>query len=410
MNDKALEPSKLDHPPTSHDGFEIARSEVERFRASLKDDGRHSMRTAEHYARDLLGLIKDWAEIVDGKPVARTGGATRLSHSPAGDTDTSETGWGDLTPEMLRRLLANRARKGQAATSLRRLLASLRAFYRWRQRERLTGVDPSLGLRGPKLARRLPDTLSIEEIERLTTPLEPITSPEHQRDPARARFLEIRDRALIELFYSSGLRLSELASLTTRDGDMIKREGFVRVLGKGSRERVVPVGCAARAALAELDRATNDLFGLANDAVQTDTIKPAAIGSSSAPCSAEIGLFRAVSGARLSRRSIQERLARRARQTHLERGLHPHQLRHACATHVLESSGDLRGVQELLGHADLATTQIYTHLDFQHLAAVVDRAHPRARRQRPDQDAERRSDADKWTDLKNFNNQITADE
>lgn len=359
-----------------------ATREVDAFRSAIATDGRHSPRTAEHYARDLYGLLADWARLTANHgPDASAPSAPSRPASPTTDEQRAAAlDWAQLDAATLRQLLADRARRRRAASSLRRLLASLRAFYRWRRRVGLPGLDPSVGLRGPKVAQRLPDSLTIEDVARLLEPRRAVasaasrqraatpddargtTDPTLQHHDLCAAFLEARDRALIELFYSSGLRLSELAALDESDGDAIEREGFVRVLGKGGKVRVVPVGRAARHAIRAMRDAAARWWAAAG---RRPDDRP---------------LFRARNGARLARRSIQQRLERRAAQTGLERGLHPHQLRHACATHLLESSGDLRGVQELLGHADLATTEIYTHLDFQYLACVIDRAHPRARR------------------------------
>jgi len=234
--------------------------------------------------------------------------------------------------------------RGLSGRSLARVLSAWRAFYRFALDARLATSDPSAGLKAPKAVRGLPSALTPDEAARLVA----IDAD----DP-----LSLRDRALFELAYSSGLRLSEIAGLDVDALDLRTRE--VRVLGKGSKERIVPVGNAARTALGAWLEARPQL--------------------AAAPGAA---LFVARSGKRLSGRSIQTRLAAWAVRQGLPRHVHPHMLRHSFATHLLQSSGDLRAVQELLGHASIASTQVYTHLDYQYLAKAYDAAHPRARRKR----------------------------
>jgi len=249
---------------------------------------------------------------------------------------------GDLRSSDLRQWAAALHRRGLAPRSIARHLSSARSLYRHLMREALADQNPAQGVRAPRSRPTLPKTLEIEQVAQLVA----------RRDGGT---LAQRDRAITELFYSSGLRLAELAALDL--GDLDHRQGLVRVTGKGRRVREVPIGRMALLALADW---------LA--------VRP--------PISDQPALFLSRDGVRLSTRSIQARLARQARQAGLDRHVHPHMLRHSFATHLLESSGDLRAVQELLGHADIATTQIYTHLDFQHLAKVYDAAHPRARRRR----------------------------
>jgi integrase/recombinase XerC len=200
-------------------------------------------------------------------------------------------------------------------------------------------ASPVLGLKGPRQRRRLPQVLDVDEASCLV-------------EVEAGDALACRDRAILELFYSSGLRLSELCALRWSELDLVEAE--VRVLGKGRKVRVVPVGSAACEALLAWRREQ----GGAPDAA----------------------IFPGRGGRPLSPRAVQQRLRLRAQQQGVWKRVHPHLLRHSCASHLLESSGDLRAVQELLGHADIGTTQIYTHLDFQHLARVYDAAHPRARR------------------------------
>jgi integrase/recombinase XerC len=256
----------------------------------------------------------------------------------AGATDLAR-----LTAQELRRFLSALHGRGLSGRSLARTLSSWRAFYRFAaERDARIKESPCAGLRAPRAARRLPAALSPDEAARL------VAIPGD--DP-----LAIRDRALFELAYSSGLRLAELAGLDVDRVDL--RSGEVRVWGKGAKERIVPVGAAACAAL----RAWLPVRA---------TLK----GADSA------ALFTARGGTRLGGRAIERRLGQWARKLGLPQHVHPHMLRHSFASHVLQSSGDLRAVQEMLGHASIASTQVYTHLDFQALAKVYDAAHPRARR------------------------------
>lgn len=242
----------------------------------------------------------------------------------------------------LRQFVAAEHRRGLAPRSLQRRLSALRSYYQWRLAEGAIPANPARAIRSPRAPRKLPQVLDVDEAVRLVDL--PTDAP-----------LGLRDRALLELFYSSGLRVSELCGLRWRDLDL--DQGLVGVRGKGGKERVVPVGSHARDALAQwrASRAAG-----ANDCV-----------------------FPGRDGRPLTTRAVQLRLKQLALRQGVAKRVHPHLLRHSFASHMLESSGDLRAVQELLGHADIATTQIYTHLDFQHLAKVYDVAHPRARRRRP---------------------------
>ena len=249
-------------------------------------------------------------------------------------------GFATLDPHRMRGFVATEHRAGLMPKSLQRLLSSCRSLFRQLSREGLLTHDPLAGVRGPKVHRKLPQVLDVDEATAL------IESSDGEQG------LGVRDRAMLELFYSSGLRLSELVGLHWQDLDL--HAGEVRVLGKGSKTRVVPVGRHAIAALRALGAAEG-----------TQPTTP---------------IFRGRGGAPISPRTIQARLKTLAMAQGFAKHVHPHLLRHTFASHMLESSGDLRAVQELLGHADIATTQIYTHLDFQHLAKVYDAAHPRARR------------------------------
>ena len=275
-----------------------------------------SAHTLDAYRRDLAAL-QDW--------IAEQGGS---------DIATLQT-------EQLRAFIAAEHRRGLSPKSLQRRLSACRSFYQWLLRHGRIGSNPAAVIRAPKAPRKLPQVLDADEAVRLVEI--PTDGP-----------LGLRDRALLELFYSSGLRLSELCALRWRDLDLA--DGLVTVLGKGSKQRSVPVGSHARTALA----AWKDQQKAATDAP----------------------VFPGRAGQPISPRAVQLRLRLLAQRQGLFKRVHPHLLRHSFASHVLESSGDLRGVQELLGHADIATTQIYTHLDFQHLAKVYDAAHPRAKRKR----------------------------
>jgi len=248
--------------------------------------------------------------------------------------------WRDLRHERLQSLLAQEhRRRGHAPSTLRALASAWRSFFRWLAREGEVVANPAVGLRSPKVRRKLPGVLDPDEMARLV---------EVPGEDAEA----VRDRALLELLYSSGLRVAELCGVRWRDLDA--QAGLLRVTGKGSKTRIVPVGAKALAALAIL-RAQDG-------------------------CGEDDPLVRGRRGAPLTPNGVRTRLRRRAQAQGIWKRVHPHLLRHSCASHLLESSGDLRAVQELLGHADIGTTQIYTHLDFQHLARVYDAAHPRARR------------------------------
>ena len=247
-----------------------------------------------------------------------------------------------VTGSHLRRFLSTLHGRGLSGRTLARMLSSWRGFFKYLAEEGKVKSDPCVGLRPPRSPKKLPDALSPDEATRLVGI--DGDSP-----------LAIRDRAMLELFYSSGLRLSELAGLTIDRVDWTS--GEVRVWGKGAKERIVPVGEPAMRALERWREARSGL---------------AAPGSNA--------LFVSQQGAQISVRSIQMRMKAWAIKQGLPRHVHPHMLRHSFASHVLQSSGDLRAVQEMLGHASIASTQVYTHLDFQYLSKVYDAAHPRAKK------------------------------
>jgi integrase/recombinase XerC len=292
---------------------------LERFYGYLRNERRLSPHTLESYRRDLSRL----QEYCDGNRI--------------GD-------WEALDSFAVRSYVAWRHRKGIGGRSLQRELSAIRSLYNYLLRERAVGSNPALDIPAPKAEKRLPRALDVDQTGALLAI--PGDGP-----------LALRDKAMMEMIYSSGLRLAELVSL---DRDSIDRaDATVRVTGKGGKTRVVPVGRAALAAVAAWLRVRGQLAPLEEKA-----------------------LFVSRQGRRISPRNVQQRLGQWAQRQGLTVHLHPHMLRHSFASHILESSGDLRAVQELLGHADIATTQIYTHLDFQHLAKVYDQAHPRARKRK----------------------------
>ena len=250
--------------------------------------------------------------------------------------------WRSLDSQHLRMFAAAEFRQGSAPRTIQRRLSALRSFFNFMLRERALDANPAVGVQAPKARKRLPETIDVDLMTRLL---------EFRADTE----LSVRDKAIMELFYSSGLRLAELVGLNL--GDVDRGDRTVRVLGKGSKTRVVPVGKHALDAIARWLKE-----------------RPAMAANG------ELALFVSARGDRLGARAIQKRIAGWARRQGLGRHVHPHLFRHSFATHLLESSQDLRGVQELLGHANISTTQVYTHLDFQHLAKIYDAAHPRARR------------------------------
>jgi integrase/recombinase XerC len=294
--------------------MDTLRLGVEDFLADLAHQRVASPHTVAAYRRDLAALANATGE----RPLAE------LEHA------------------QLRRALMQLHGRGLAARSLARTLSAWRAYYRWLAKRGAIGVDPCDGLRAPKQPRTLPKALSVDQVSALL---------EAPADDG----LESRDKAMFELFYSSGLRLSELAALDADGVDFVG--GTVTVTGKRAKTRTVPVGAKA-------------IDALRGWLAERDVI---AAGD-------ERALFVGRRGNRLAVRSIERRLERWATKQGLGLHVHPHMLRHSFASHVLQSSGDLRAVQEMLGHSNISTTQIYTHLDFQHLAKVYDAAHPRARK------------------------------
>ena len=293
------------------------RTHVKNFFVYLKNERGLSARTLTAYQRDLKLLL----QFLDTEEIDRPE---------------------QVTQHHIRAFIAQRHRQGLGGKSLQRLLSAVRSLYRWMLREGLAEHNPATPVRAPKSPRHLPATLDADSIGQL---LEiPCDTP-----------LAIRDKAIMELFYSSGLRLSELASLHWEQLDLTS--GMVTVTGKGNRTRMVPVGRMASKALLEWRKARGQFASFEQPFV-----------------------FVSQRGTPIATRTIQARIRYWAKRQGIPQNIYPHLLRHSFASHMLESSGDLRAVQELLGHADISTTQIYTHLDFQHLAEVYDKAHPRAKK------------------------------
>jgi integrase/recombinase XerC len=253
------------------------------------------------------------------------------------------TNWSEIKSKNIRQFIAQLHRQGLAGRSIQRALSAVRSLYRFLIREGLTESNPALAVQAPKTEKRLPSTLDVDQMKSLL---------EHTNQDT---FIACRDRAIMELFYSSGLRLAELAGLNLRDIDFA--DSLVYVTGKGNKSRVVPIGNQAVTSL-KIWLTKRDELGFID----------------------QTAIFITQQGRRLGVRSIQKRLSYWGKKQGISDQVHPHRLRHAFASHMLEASGDLRAVQELLGHADISTTQIYTHVDFQHLAKVYDKAHPRARK------------------------------
>ena len=292
---------------------------VERYLGSLRHERQLSPHTASNYGRDLAALVDYCA----------TQGLTA---------------WTQLDTQHLRAFAAREHRRGLAPRSVQRRLSACRGLFRYLLREGDLRADPAGDVQAPKARKRLPTPLDADSMSRLL---------EFRSDDT----LGVRDKAIMELFYSSGLRLSELLGLDLLDVDL--RDRTVRVTGKGRKTRIVPVG---RHAVEAIRRWLGERTTIAG--------------------AGEQALFVGKNGSRLGPRIVQRRIARWASLQGLPEHVHPHMFRHSFASHLLESSQDLRAVQELLGHANISTTQVYTHLDFQHLARIYDAAHPRARRKK----------------------------
>jgi integrase/recombinase XerC len=299
----------------------LIETAIAQFIETLRRSGRASPATISAYGHDLLA----WSRFSQQR----------------GQTEIAQ-----IDRSSLRAYLMAERSRGVAIRSLHRHFAALRALYRHLQHDAPELRNPVQGLAMPRVEQRLPDWLTVDQAHML---MQPAATPKAAEAPQD--FTSLRDQLILELLYSSALRVSELAGLNL--GDLDRHGGTVRVLGKGHKERIVPVGQPAWAAL----RAYLALR----------------------PAGEEMALFVNLRGQRLGVRSIQMRV-KKLGETRLGQSLHPHTLRHSAASHLLQSSGDLRAVQEYLGHAGIGTTAIYTHMDYQQLARVYDQAHPRARR------------------------------
>jgi len=295
---------------------------INTFIRHLQYERRLSELTCKHYRRDLESL----SQFADSQDIDR---------------------WQDLDNQHCRDYTASFFRKGISPRSLQRRLSAFRTFYRYLMREKHVKTNPALDIKAPKYGKRLPPNIDADRMAKLL---------DIQGDGP----LVARDKAILELLYSSGLRLAELTNLDLLDIDLA--DATVHVTGKGNKDRILPVGRQARDAITGWLKARIEFVA-----------DPG-----------EKALFVSRNGNRLSKRSVQARVKYWARRQGLDTQLHPHMFRHSFASHMLESSHDLRGVQELLGHANISTTQIYTHLDFQHLAQIYDKTHPRARLQDKD--------------------------
>jgi len=296
------------------------QTDLERFCRYLESERRYSAHTLAAYRRDLNAFL--------------------------GFCGPQLPGWDGIDEHRVRGFVASQHRKGLSGRSLQRQLSAIRTLFNFLCRHGLARRNPAQGMPAPKSPRRLPETVGVDQLNRLLSL--PCTDA-----------LSCRDLAVMELLYGCGLRLSELTGLDLGDIDWQQR--IVLVSGKGRKQRLAPFGSRAESALRRWIRERPSL--LRGDQAMN-----------------EKALFLSRRGTRISNSSIQQRLKKHAASLGVELSLHPHMLRHSFASHLLESSGDLRAVQELLGHANLSTTQIYTHLDFQHLASVYDKAHPRSRK------------------------------
>ncbi len=290
---------------------------IEEFTLHLENERRLSSHTVLNYRRDLQQL-NDYLE------------------------NHSISRWGEVQTVLAKGFAAESYRRGLSSSSIARMLCAARTFFRYLMREKQSQINPFDGVAAPKSVRKLPQILTAEQAIKLV---------EIPGDDT----LAIRDRAILELFYTSGIRLQELIGLNLTDVNL--QEGIMRVLGKGSKTRIVPIGSHA-------------IQALKNWLTERGNWAPVQ----------ESAFFVTRRGKRPTSRAIQLRIQARAVQQGMPSGVHPHMLRHSFATHVLESSGDIRAVQEFLGHSNISTTQIYTHLDFGHLSKEYDRAHPRAKR------------------------------
>ncbi len=304
------------------------KDDLQRFFSYLQSERRYSPHTVSAYRRDI----------------------NHFTHCCELD-ETQAINWNDIKQATIRQCVAKLHRQGLSGKSLQRWLSSIRSLFNFLCRFHRATHNPAIGVPAPKIAKRLPKTLNVDEISQLLDG----NSNKAETMNLTGRVIADRDNAMIELMYACGLRLSELSGLDRQDIDW--QQQTITVTGKGQKQRRIPFGKKADKAMKVW---LKQRVLLVNEK--------------------EEALFISARGSRLSNSSIQKRLKKMASTQGLQLNVYPHMLRHSFASHILESSKDLRAVQELLGHANLSTTQIYTHLDFQHLAGVYDNAHPRARK------------------------------
>jgi len=304
---------------------DLLNDDLQRFFSYLQSERRYSIHTVSAYRRDIAHFLK----------------CCSLD-------ETQNISWDDIKQADIRRCVAMLHRQGLSGKSLQRWLSSIRSLYKFLCRFKRATNSPAVGVPAPKAAKRLPDTLNADEINQLLSNTVGETESKNSK-------LNVRDTAMMELMYACGLRLSELSGLNLQDIDW--QQQTIQVTGKGQKQRRLPFGSKAR------DAVKRWLKQRSLEKVENET-----------------ALFVSSRGTRMCNSSIQKRLKKMAVTHGINTNVYPHMLRHSFASHILESSKDLRAVQELLGHANLSTTQVYTHLDFQHLAGVYDDAHPRARK------------------------------
>jgi integrase/recombinase XerC len=309
--------------PVQHGG--TLQEDLLRFFNHLQSERRYSAHTVSAYHRDINHFLQT-----------------------CGLSQAQAINWDEIKQADIRRCVATLHRQGLSGKSLQRWLSSIRSLYNYLCRFKRATNNPAIGIPAPKAAKRLPNTLNVDQIDQLLRPA--IIKGEAGNDE-----LSVRDIAMMEMIYACGLRLSELSGLDLQDIDW--QQQSILVTGKGQKQRRIPFGNKAKDAMRAWLK-------------QRDVMS----------AEKETAIFVSQRGTRLSNSSIQKRLKKMALIQGLNTNVYPHMLRHSFASHILESSNDLRAVQELLGHANLSTTQIYTHLDFQHLAGVYDNAHPRARK------------------------------
>ena len=307
---------------------QLLKHDLQRFFSYLQSERRYSSHTVSAYRRDIKHFIQ------------------------CCDLDEAQAvNWDEIKQATIRQGVARLHRQGLSGKSLQRWLSSIRSLFNFLCRFHRASFNPAIGIPAPKVAKRLPKTLNVDEINQLLN----VKNSKAGKNNLTGQVISERDNAMMELMYACGLRLTELSSLNLQDLDW--QQQTIIVTGKGQKQRRIPFGKKANTAIKNWLKQRGLL---ANEN--------------------EGALFVSSRGNRLSNSSIQKRLKNMALKQGLNTNVYPHMLRHSFASHLLESSKDLRAVQELLGHANLSTTQIYTHLDFQHLAGVYDSAHPRARK------------------------------